>query len=193
MKRFWTLYNFLSKLLPSCCSILALVSTVLLTFSLLLSCASKDFFVPAWMCSANKYAIDEMLSPGSPFVIAALLFPGLAIVTIVAIFYKWHKDIYTQCVEMLRSEELSFQGVFSGVLFKRWGFWAGSLSVLFFLMDFFAIKSNTTINGVVIGLVLYLQILSSSQVMLLLGLCCLSYLLMTYPAFIKWRVTSDTK
>jgi hypothetical protein len=145
------------------------------------------------MCSANKYAIDEMLSLGSPFVIAALLAPGLVIVNILVIFYKWHKDIYTRCVEMLRSEELSFQVVFSGALFKRWGFWAGSLSVLFFLMDFCAIKSNTAINGVVIGLVLYLQILSSSQVMLLLGLCCLSYLLMIYPAFIKWRITSDTK
>jgi len=145
------------------------------------------------MCSANQYAIDEILSPGSPFVITALLFPGLVIVIIVAVFYKWHKDIYTQCVEMLRSEELSFQDVFSGVLFKRWGLWVGSLSVLFFVMDFFAIKSNTAINGVVIGLVLYLQILSSSQVMLLLGLCCLSYLLMIYPAFIKWRVTSGTK
>ena len=193
MKRFWILYNFLTKLLPSCCSILALVSTILLTFSLLLSCSSKSFFVPAWMCSANQYAIDEIMSPVSPFIIAALLSPGLLIVIVVAVFYKWYKDIYTQCVEMLRREEISFQDVFSGVLFKRWGFWAGALAIVFFVMDFFAIKSNTAINGVVIGLVLYLQVLSSSQEILILGLCCLSYILMIYPAFIKWRVTSGTK
>ncbi|WP_282410095.1 hypothetical protein [Pseudomonas sp. PS02303] len=193
MKHFWMLYNSLFKVLPSCCSVLALISTVLLTFSLLLSCASKSFFVASWICSANQFAIDEVLSPVSPFIIAALLSPGLLIVIVATIFNIWHKDVYIQCVEMLRGEEVSFQDICSGVLFTRWGKRVGWFAVLFFVMDFLAIKINTTFNGVVIGLVLYLQILSSTHGLLLLGLCGMSYVLMIYPAFIKWRVVSGSK
>lgn len=181
------LLDYGRKLLPGCCVFLALLSTVLLTLSVSLGCADT-YVAPSWICALNDWSIAEALNvPGSAYMIGMLLLPGLFFQLFLYLLKRHDEPAYVACLRMIATEHLSLRG--SCQNFKQRGCYVGWMAHLFWFVEFCALKGNTAINGVVIGVALRLQLESAGQGWLLVMLCCISYAIMMYPAFIKWRVT----